>query len=162
MASPDHNGELHSLIALVKSLLNAQLKDVLRSEGLPVSGVKTTLQSRIIECMFPKQSNSHFFTLAANVQCADIKELIQLGQLESYSRLRKFIYACAHEPLPITTPHSSSSYQPHSAPPAYLSNRAAASGTMTPSPSNPGSRFFSQYTQYTFPSFCLFQIVTRI
>ncbi|PGG98551.1 E3 SUMO-protein ligase PIAS1 [Blastomyces parvus] len=36
------------VIALVKSLLNAQLKDILRYEGLAVSGVKAVLQERII------------------------------------------------------------------------------------------------------------------
>lgn len=41
--------DLQRVIALVKSLLNAQLKDILRSEGLAVSGVKAILQERIID-----------------------------------------------------------------------------------------------------------------
>ncbi|KLJ08905.1 hypothetical protein EMPG_15668 [Blastomyces silverae] len=40
--------DLQRVIALVKSLLNAQLKDILRYEGLAVSGVKAVLQERII------------------------------------------------------------------------------------------------------------------
>ena len=37
-----------ALIGKVKILINTQLKDVLKREGLPVSGVKATLQERII------------------------------------------------------------------------------------------------------------------
>jgi hypothetical protein len=42
--------ELQSVIALIKTLTNAQLKEILRVERLPVSGVKAALQMRIIEC----------------------------------------------------------------------------------------------------------------
>ncbi|SLM35747.1 Zinc finger, RING/FYVE/PHD-type [Lasallia pustulata] len=40
--------DAHSVTAKVKTLINAQLKAVLKLEGLPVSGVKATLQERII------------------------------------------------------------------------------------------------------------------
>ena len=40
--------DAHSVTAKVKTLINAQLKTVLKREGLPVSGVKATLQERII------------------------------------------------------------------------------------------------------------------
>ena len=40
--------DAHSVTAKVKILINAQLKTVLKREGLPVSGVKATLQERII------------------------------------------------------------------------------------------------------------------
>lgn len=46
------SSELQSAIALVKTLTNAQLKDILRDEGLAVSGVKAALQIRIIECLY--------------------------------------------------------------------------------------------------------------
>jgi hypothetical protein len=52
MASAGHSSELQSVVALVKTLTNAQLKDILRSEGLAVSGVKASLQLRIIDCSF--------------------------------------------------------------------------------------------------------------
>jgi E3 SUMO-protein ligase PIAS1 len=42
--------ELQSVIALIKTLTNAQLKEILRIERLAVSGVKAALQMRIIEC----------------------------------------------------------------------------------------------------------------
>jgi E3 SUMO-protein ligase PIAS1 len=50
MASASHAHELNSLSSLVKTLTNSQLKDILRNEGLAVSGVKASLQIRIIEC----------------------------------------------------------------------------------------------------------------
>ncbi|KAL4801731.1 transport protein particle component-domain-containing protein [Aspergillus unguis] len=73
------SSELQSAIALVKTLTNAQLKDILRDEGLAVSGVKATLQIRIIERL----------------------ELhIQTGYLDRYDALRRFIYATANRSLP--------------------------------------------------------------
>ncbi|KAL4958827.1 transport protein particle component-domain-containing protein [Aspergillus stella-maris] len=71
--------ELQSVIALIKTLTNAQLKDILRFEGLAVSGVKAALQIRIIESL-----ERHY----------------QTGQLELYDSLRKFIYGAAHRALP--------------------------------------------------------------
>lgn len=50
MASTSQSAELQSVSALIKTLTNAQLKDILRSEGLAVSGVKASLQLRIIDC----------------------------------------------------------------------------------------------------------------
>ena len=47
MASPGfHDSQI--MIAKVKTLINAQLKSVLKKEGLAVSGVKATMQERII------------------------------------------------------------------------------------------------------------------
>lgn len=40
--------DAHSVTAKVKTLINTQLKTVLKREGLPVSGVKATLQERVI------------------------------------------------------------------------------------------------------------------
>ncbi|KAF9892198.1 SUMO ligase siz1 [Aspergillus nanangensis] len=71
--------ELHSVVALVKTLTNAQLKDILRREGLAVSGVKASLQLRIIDF---------------------IERLNQGGHTERYDSLRKFIYATARRPIP--------------------------------------------------------------
>ncbi|GAT30780.1 MIZ zinc finger protein [Aspergillus luchuensis] len=49
MASTGQLPDTQSLVALVKTLTNAQLKDILRNEGLAVSGVKASLQLRIID-----------------------------------------------------------------------------------------------------------------
>lgn len=45
------SSELPRLVALIKTLTIPQLKDLLRNEGLPVSGLKASLQLRIIDCM---------------------------------------------------------------------------------------------------------------
>ena len=48
MASVDPTNS-DATIAKVKTLVNNQLKQILKKEGLPVSGAKATLQSRIID-----------------------------------------------------------------------------------------------------------------
>lgn len=52
MASPAYrpslSDQVRAMTAEVKTLVNARLKDILREEGLPVSGVKSELQIRII------------------------------------------------------------------------------------------------------------------
>lgn len=53
MASSGQSPGITHLVALIKTLTNPQLKDLLRSEGLAVSGVKSSLQLRIIDCSFP-------------------------------------------------------------------------------------------------------------
>ena len=40
--------DTHFVEAKVKTLVNAQLKYILKDEGLPVSGVKAAMQDRII------------------------------------------------------------------------------------------------------------------
>ncbi|CAI7583462.1 unnamed protein product [Penicillium pancosmium] len=49
MASSQSSTEVPHLVALIKTLTNPQLKDLLRNEGLAVSGVKASLQIRIID-----------------------------------------------------------------------------------------------------------------
>lgn len=43
--------QLHGVAAQVKTLMNAQLKSILRTEGLAVSGTKVVMQDRIISRM---------------------------------------------------------------------------------------------------------------
>jgi hypothetical protein len=50
MASSGQLSEIPHLVALIKTLTNPNLKDLLRNEGLAVSGVKASLQLRIIDC----------------------------------------------------------------------------------------------------------------
>ncbi|PLB34495.1 transport protein particle component-domain-containing protein [Aspergillus candidus] len=79
MTSVTQSQELQSVVALVKTLTNVQLKDILRREGLAVSGVKASLQLRIIDFL---------------------ERLSQAGQFERYDSLRKFIYATANRSMP--------------------------------------------------------------
>ncbi|CAK42174.1 uncharacterized protein An15g00050 [Aspergillus niger] len=95
MASTGQFSDTQSLVALVKTLTNAQLKDILRNEGLAVSGVKASLQLRIIDY---------------------IERLNQGGHVEQYDDLRKFIYATARRPIPMsptTQAVPGQHYQPH-------------------------------------------------
>lgn len=52
MASSGQLSEIPHLVALIKTLTNPNLKDLLRNEGLAVSGVKASLQLRIIDCSY--------------------------------------------------------------------------------------------------------------
>lgn len=45
-----HN--LQAVVGRTKTLMNAQLKSILRLEGLPVSGAKAVMQERIINRMY--------------------------------------------------------------------------------------------------------------
>jgi hypothetical protein len=62
MASSGQLSEIPHLVALIKTLTNPNLKDLLRNEGLAVSGVKASLQLRIIDC-----SLSLRFSLSASL-----------------------------------------------------------------------------------------------
>ncbi|PWY64296.1 SUMO ligase SizA [Aspergillus heteromorphus CBS 117.55] len=79
MASAGQFLDNQSLSALVKTLTNAQLKHILRNEGLAVSGLKASLQLRIIDY---------------------IERLSQGGLVEQYDNLRKFVYDTARRPIP--------------------------------------------------------------
>lgn len=52
MASQGPFQDIPAVIAKVKTLINAQLKSVLKKEGLLVSGVKAAMQDRIISRKF--------------------------------------------------------------------------------------------------------------
>ncbi|RAH42998.1 Zn-finger transcription factor [Aspergillus brunneoviolaceus CBS 621.78] len=91
MASTSPFYDLQSTVALVKTLTNAQLKDILRNEGLAVSGVKASLQIRILDY---------------------IDRLREGGHIEKYDSMRKFIYHTAHRSIPSPTlPQQSSNQQ---------------------------------------------------
>jgi hypothetical protein len=52
MASGAMSPQRHTLIAHVKTLINQDLREICRQEGLPVSGIKSQLQTRVIDCKF--------------------------------------------------------------------------------------------------------------
>lgn len=52
MASQGMFQDTPAVIAKVKTLINAQLKSILKKEGLIVSGVKAAMQDRIISRKF--------------------------------------------------------------------------------------------------------------
>lgn len=67
--------DLLNAIARIKTLTNAQLKDILRNEGLPVSGVKISLQTRIITCSFLQIFNFFFFAIPFHNTNRDLANL---------------------------------------------------------------------------------------
>ncbi|KAI9923545.1 SUMO ligase siz1 [Aspergillus wentii] len=118
MASVGQPPEIQSVVALVKTLTNAQLKDILRSEGLAVSGLKASLQLRIIDY---------------------IERLHQGGLTERFDHLRKTIYATAHRAMPgpsTTQALSSHNYQPLPVTPPILT-QPRPSPLNAPMPSHP-------------------------
>lgn len=50
--SDDLRYQVAPLETIVKTLLNSDLKELCRSEGLPVSGVKASLQIRVLDRMW--------------------------------------------------------------------------------------------------------------
>ncbi|KAK2794949.1 SUMO ligase siz1 [Onygenales sp. PD_12] len=126
--------DLHRAVVVVKTLINNQLKDVLRSENLPVSGVKAVLQARIID---------------------RLEQLFHAGQSARFEQLRRFIYVVAQQPMPPRTPTQASppyQQQPHSAmqPYPHQSQQPAFSTTMAPSqPLSSGRLNFKESPFYT-------------
>ncbi|KAF4213231.1 hypothetical protein CNMCM8980_002395 [Aspergillus fumigatiaffinis] len=114
MASAVQSSELQSVVALIKTLTNAQLKDILRSEGLAVSGVKASLQLRIIDCRITFK-DSPFYTileqLTPTVECKireQTRDNVELkvvltptvaSRLQADPNLRVMIYCAADSGL---------------------------------------------------------------
>ena len=57
-----------AVIAKVKTLINAQLKTILKKENLPVSGVKAAMQERIITSSSPPSLSAPSFFEADRLQ----------------------------------------------------------------------------------------------
>ncbi|EAS37223.2 SUMO ligase SizA [Coccidioides immitis RS] len=104
--------EIQTVTGLIKSLLNAQLKSILRHEHLAVSGVKNVLQFRIL---------NHLHRMSQNPV--------------EFDRIRRYIYYVAQHPMPTAPTPSPSSFTqpPHSAPQPLPAHRPPYSTTMTPS-----------------------------
>lgn len=133
---PVPTSETHSLTALIKSLLNAQLKSILRHEHLAVSGVKNVLQFRILTREFPLSFQTFLklvWVLTLGGLTSDMHKLAD--NPTEFDRLKKYIYYVAQHPMPNTpTPSPSAPYPhpSHSGPQALPANRPPFSTTMTP------------------------------
>ncbi|KAJ5719564.1 hypothetical protein N7493_007142 [Penicillium malachiteum] len=76
------SSELPRLVTIIKTLTIPQLKDLLRNEGLPVSGLKAALQVRIIDCL----SSPYPFSVdrcpsPSTLSCAHLNALTPNGSL---------------------------------------------------------------------------------
>lgn len=96
MASQGPFQDTPAVIAKVKTLINAQLKSVLKKEGLLVSGVKAAMQDRIISRKF-LQSNLAKDTIFVTcwtmvaLMLADINQYVIRRDTGGYFRLRALI-----------------------------------------------------------------------
>lgn len=95
MATSGPISEIPHLTALIKTLTNPQLKDLLRNEGLPVSGVKASLQLRIISCMYHP-----LLVLPPAIRCPSISSDLSFSQyFDQYSaNFNRTRYADHYDP----------------------------------------------------------------
>ncbi|KAJ5884132.1 uncharacterized protein N7473_011018 [Penicillium subrubescens] len=132
MASSGQLSEIPHLVALIKTLTNANLKDLLRNEGLAVSGVKASLQLRIIDYL-ERLANSE-------------------GNGARYDALRRRIYQTAI-PGASAFQSSSPSYQLPPPPTAQATpsqpRPASLGGTMAPHASSHSHLAFKESPFFT-------------
>ncbi|EXJ86555.1 hypothetical protein A1O3_03508, partial [Capronia epimyces CBS 606.96] len=122
--------QVQAMVAHVKTLTVEKLKILLRTEGLPVSGVKSELQIRAI---------------------AHIEKLRNAGDLTNLSRLRGNMRAPSSMYSSNTYPSPYSTHTPtSSASPQFSSPNPRAPYTMSPnSPYAPGRITFKSSPFYT-------------
>ncbi|KAJ5358555.1 uncharacterized protein N7496_010968 [Penicillium cataractarum] len=134
MASSGQLSEIPHLVALIRTLTNPQLKELLRNEGLAVSGVKASLQLRIIDYL-ERLANSE-------------------GNGARYDALRRLIYQVAI-PGASAFQSSSPSYQlppPPTAQPTPSQSRPTSLGAMAPQSSSHGRLVFKESPFFTIMS----------
>lgn len=109
--------DLRSLEARIKLLLNAQLKGILRGQGLAVSGIKTELQLRLLA---RKAAPSVRLIVESDADGLDLNKLAASGDTARIDRIRNLVNNSGDVPSsPIhnnTPPSSSSPHRPHSVP----------------------------------------------
>lgn len=107
MASSGQPLDPHVVIARVKTLINAHLKNVLKGEGLPVSGVKSAMQGRIIARKFWNcLSCSHCSPQQLLLSCLHIKQRLttsccstdlenyaRTGNVDGFNRVKNLVYS---------------------------------------------------------------------
>ncbi|KAH8689706.1 putative SUMO ligase SizA [Talaromyces proteolyticus] len=127
MSSAGQAPELLGMIALVKTLTNVQMKEILRSQNLTVSGVKSTLQLRIIACL---------------------ERFYQNGQMDHYDRLKRFIYSLTHRSRTPSSP-ATLSHQPQSNSSRTSQAKDNLGSTMSPQPFSNGRLSFKESPFYS-------------
>lgn len=107
MASSGQPLDPHVVVARVKTLINAHLKNVLKGEGLPVSGVKSAMQGRIIARMFwnflhhSHCSPSQLLLSSLQIKrrlitggCStDVENYARTGNTEGFNRVKNLVYS---------------------------------------------------------------------
>ena len=87
------------LIAHVKTLINQDLREICRQEGLPVSGIKSQLQTRVIDCKYISAISGVLKTakLTSYPQTV-INRYAQINDVEGLQRLSFRIYHHGRSP----------------------------------------------------------------
>lgn len=128
MASADQQSDLPAMVALVKTMTNPQLKAILKNESLAVSGVKATLQIRIISrksCLLilhfcicsPHESSGGQVVFAGSSMLTahfchptDMETLLQEGNVLRVDRLKRLLYTVTGKTPPGSSTTQQSSY----------------------------------------------------
>ena len=87
MASGGISPLRNTLTAHIKTLINHDLREICRQEGLPVSGIKSQLQTRVIDCKYisavclkvPKLTSYHKTVINRYTQINDVEGLNRLS-----------------------------------------------------------------------------------
>lgn len=110
--------DLRSVEARIKLLLNAQLKAILRDQGLAVSGIKTELQLRLLArkaTLLPMR-----FVCEIDTDSLDLNKLAAAGDTTQIDRIRNLVNGSGDAPSSptynSTPPTSSSPHRPPSLP----------------------------------------------
>ena len=138
--------DVNNVKTSLKRLTNENLKRILKEENLPVSGVKATLQGRMMECTFysllssrplssPIHSPSCFFYLLPpkSNQRADVDRLAQSGSRDAYDRVKRNVYITSGMTPQSTTPPSYSNTHYYNQPTTTSATRPAMPSQHVPS-----------------------------
>jgi hypothetical protein len=136
------------MIAQTKTLLNDQLRRVLKEEGLAVSGVKAELQSRIINCTRARPYQSSplqivALTVLIAFSPADIWGLQNAGDITGINRVRASLYSPRHG-YSSYSPSTSANTPPPSVSPQYsqpIRQPFQSNYGMPPHSSNAGTNY---------------------
>lgn len=115
--TPPLADQTRHMVAQTKTLLNEQLRRVLKEEELAVSGVKAELQLRIINRTRPRATHSDPPPLTA-LWYTDIYELQNAGDISGMNRLRTSLYYPRHG-YSSYSPSASTNTPPSSLSPQY-------------------------------------------
>lgn len=113
--------ELHRDFNTIKILLNSQLKDILRNEHLPVSGVKSVLQTRIMNCEQPSSlcllvvssAASNLSPIIGIIIIIDLHRLALAGDNSRLARTRQLVRSFFATPSTTTSSSPSFSTTPY-------------------------------------------------
>lgn len=151
---------MSDLVVIIKTMTNVQMKEALRSEGLAVSGVKISLQLRLIECedhlflsyricrSFFKDDVLTTFSFSPTV----IERLQQRGSLDQYERIARTLYRIAgiqnHFPGSTTTDTTTYPAQPSYVPSRPTTSKDVYSSKMPSQPFASGRLMFKESPFY--------------